>query len=78
MELALCRWTQSLVEASSMADNETPEVPEKPSAIKKLLVPGGMALVLVAAIIGGLHFTGMVQFGKPRLLTTVFSKLFQA
>ena len=47
-----------------MADNETPEVPEKPSAVKKLLVPAGMALVLVAAIIGGLHFTGMVQFGK--------------
>ncbi len=48
-----------------MADNETPEVPEKPSGIKKLLMPAGMALVLVAAIIGGLHFTGMVQIGKP-------------
>ena len=53
MELALCRWTQSLVAESSMADNETPEIPEKPSAVKKLLVPAGMALALVAAIIGG-------------------------
>lgn len=54
-----------------MADNETPETsetsetPEKPSAIKKLLLPAGMALVLVAVIMAGLHFTGMVSFGTP-------------
>lgn len=52
-----------------MADNETPETPEtpeKPSAIKKLLLPAGMALVLVAVIMAGLHFTGMVSFGTPQ------------